>query len=184
MSLMDAPVYDERSEKRRVALYVSIGVGIALVIVLFFAGFLLGHGWLFTNLRAEHRVNTFFTALEAKDYPKAYGIYYNDADWQQHPQKYSGYPLPRFTEDWTSESPVKAPITSHHVDLSKTDGSGFWGTGIIVAVRVNLQDGMLPAKVGEMHSTLPGHKVFMYVDRSDGTMTWPAPHILQYASEY
>ncbi|MEO6923194.1 MAG: hypothetical protein ABI142_05160, partial [Bryocella sp.] len=83
-----------------------------------------------------------------------------------------------------SESPVKAPITSHKIDISKTDGSGFWGSGIIVAVRVNLQDGIPKAKPGEMHSTLPGHKVFMYVNRSDGSMTWPAPHMLQYASEY
>ena len=62
-----------------------------------------------------------------------------------------------------TESPVKAPITSHHVDISRTDGSGVFGTGIIVAVRVN----------GE-------HKVFMYVNKADGTMTWPAPHILEY----
>ncbi len=104
----------------------------------------------------------FYSAVEAKDYDKAYAIWYNDPDWQQHPQKYD-YTLQRFTEDWTTESPVKAAITSHHVDISKTDGTGAFGSGIIVAVRVN----------GD-------HKVFMWYDRKDGTLTEPAPHILEY----
>jgi hypothetical protein len=86
----------------------------------------------------------------------------NDADWQQHPQKYD-YTLKRFTEDWTTESPISVPITSHHVDISKTDGTGAFGTGIIVAVRVN----------GD-------HKLFMFYIRKDGTLTWPAPHELGY----
>ena len=163
MSLIDAPEYDERAERRKRSIFISIGVLVLLLVIIFFAGYISGHGWFFSNLPAEHRVNDFFKALEAKDYAKAYGIYNNDADWQQHPQKYSSYPLQRFTEDWTSASPVNAPITSHHVDISKTDGTGAFGTGIIVAVRLN----------GD-------HKIFMYVNRADGTMTWPAPHILVY----
>jgi hypothetical protein len=166
MSLMDAPAYDPRRDNRNRNLLIAGGGLVLLLVVLTIAGYLLGHGWLFSNLGAEHKVNNFFDALEAKDYSKAYGIYNNDADWQQHPEKYSGYPLKRFTEDWTIDSPVKAPIVSHHVDISKTDGSGNFGTGIIVAVRVN----------GD-------HKIFMYVTRADGTMTWPAPHELRYGSD-
>ena len=162
MTLLNAPEYDDRSEKRKRNLLIGTGILLALIAVTSVGGFLLGHGWFFSNLPAEHRVSTFFTALEAKDYSKAYGIYMNDAAWQQHPQKYE-YTLQRFTEDWTSESPVNAPITSHHVDISKTDGSGAFGTGIIVAVRVN----------GD-------HKVFMFYIRKDGTLTWPAPHELEY----
>ena len=52
---------------------------------------------------------------------------------------------------------------THHVDISKTDGKGVFGSGIIVAVRVN----------GD-------HKLFMWYERKDGTLTEPAPHILQY----
>jgi hypothetical protein len=163
MTLLNAPVYDERGENRKRNLLIGAGALIALVTVLFFGGFLLGHGWFFSNLPAEHKVNTFFDALEAKDYAKAYGIYYNDPAWQQHPQKYD-YTLQRFTEDWTTDSPVKGPIVNHHVDISKTDGSGTFGTGIIVAVRVN----------GD-------HKVFVYVIRKDGTLAWPAPHELEYS---
>jgi hypothetical protein len=163
MSLIDAPEYDERGERRKRTILISLGVAAVLLIILTLAGYVTGHGWLFSNLPAEHRVSSFFQALEARDYPKAFGIYNNDTDWQQHPQKYSGYPLNRFTEDWTTASPINSPITSHHVDISKTDGTGAFGTGIIVAVRVN----------GD-------NKVFMYVNRADGTMTWPAPHVLVY----
>ncbi len=162
MTLIDAPAYDPSRDRRNRNILIAVGVLILLAIVLALGGYVAGHGWFFTNLPAEHRVNDFFKALEAKDYAKAYGIYQNDPDWQQHPNKYS-YSLKRFTEDWTTDSPVNAPITSHHVDISKTDGSGTFGTGIIVAVRVN----------GD-------HKVFMYVNKADGTMTWPAPHILEY----
>jgi hypothetical protein len=162
MTLLNAPEYDDRGEKRKTGLLIGAGVLVALTVVICLGGFMMGHGWWFSNLPAEHKVSTFFTALEAKDFSKAYGIYMNDAEWQQHPQKYD-YTLKRFTEDWTTESPVKAAITSHHVDISKTDGTGAFGTGIIVATRVN----------GD-------HKLFMFYIRKDGTLTWPAPHELEY----
>ncbi len=162
MTLLNAPEYDARGENRRRNLLIGAGLLVALLVLTCLGGYVMGHGWFFSNLGAEHRVNQFFTALEAKDYPKAYGIYFNDADWQQHPQKYD-YTLQRFTEDWTTESPVKGPITSHQVDISKTDGTGAFGTGIIVASRVN----------GD-------HKIFMYYIRKDGTLAWPAPHELEY----
>ena len=163
MSLMDAPAYDPTRDNRRRDLIVGTIVTVLLLGILSFAGYVMGHGWLFTNLGYEHRVSTFFDALEAKDYTKAYAIYYNDPGWQQHPAKYSDYPLPRFVEDWTVDSPVHASITSHHIDISKTDGTGAFGTGVIVALRIN-----------------GNHKVFMYVNRADKTMTWPAPHELKY----
>jgi len=173
MSLMDAPQYDARGERRKMTILIASAAAVVLLGVLTLAGYILGHGWLFTNLGAEHRVDKFFTALEAKDYQAAYDIYTN-----HHPDP--SYPLARFTEDWTTHSPVNAPITSHKVDISKTDGTGMFGTGIIVATRVNLQDGVVPAAPGEGASTRPGHKLYMYVNRADGTMTWPAPHVLQY----
>jgi hypothetical protein len=161
MPLMDAPAYDPTHDRRMKALGIGI---VALVILSFlvgFGGFALGHGWFFTNLSAEHTVNRFYKALEAKDYNTAYAIYENDPNWQQHPDKF-GYPLKRFIDDWTTYSPVNAPITSHHVDVSKTDGTGRFGTGIIVGAHVN----------GD-------HKVFLYVNRADGTLS-ESPHDLQY----
>ena len=163
MTLLNAPVYDERKEKLKKTLLIASGATIALLILLTLAGFLLGHGWLFTNLPAEHDVNNFFTALEAKDYNKAFAIYNNDPNWQQHPDKFKDYPLDRFTEDWTTESPAGAPITRHQVVISKTDGSGTFGTGIIVLVQVN-----------------EGKKLFLYYIKHDCTLTYPAVHILEY----
>ncbi len=156
MSLLAAPEYNEKRENLKKNLLKWGASAVLALAVLSFAGFALGHGWLFSNLPIEHKVNTFFNALEARDYQKAYDIYTNG-----HPN--SGYPLKRFTEDWTTESPIGAPILSHHVDISKTDGSGTFGSGVIVAVHVNTS-----------------HKLFMFYDRRDGTLTEPAPHILQY----
>jgi hypothetical protein len=164
MTLMNAPAYDAR----RAALIRSLGIGLAslfaLLVVLTFAGFISGHGWLFSNLLTERRVDHFLTAVEQKDFNKAYGIYMNDDDWQQHPAKYSGYPLNRFTEDWTKYSPV-GPIHSHHVDKSVSDGSGTFGTTLLVAATINGNKNL---------------RLFIAVQRSDGTFTYPAPHIFEY----
>jgi len=156
MSLMDAPAYDPTRDNRRRNIFIGLAITVFLLFVLTLAGYVMGHGWLFSNLGYEHRVNQFFNDLEQKDYAAAYNLYTNN-------QPDSGYPLARFTDDWTAHFPVNGPILSHHVDISKTDGSGVFGTGVIVAVRVN-----------------GGHKVFMYVNRADKTMTWPAPHELEY----
>lgn len=163
MSLMDAPVYDERSAKRKQALLITLASVLVLLVVLTLLGYILGHGWLFTNLPAEHRVNAFYAALQDKDYARAYGIYNNDPGWQGHPDKYRSYPLSRFTEDWTRYSPVSGPITSHHVDVSRTDGTGTFGTGIIVGSTLNSDK-----------------RSFIYVDRADGTFVYPSPHIIEY----
>jgi len=162
---MDAPVYDPTHDNRVRALLIGCGVLIALLVVATLAGRLTGHGWLYSGLPAEHRVDKFFDALEAKDYNKAYGIYENDANWQQHPDKYAAdYPLKKFIEDWTTYSPVNGPITKHHVDVSGADGSGLLGTSVIVGVTVN-----------------NSQRVFVQYIRSDGTLTCcTTTHIIQY----
>ncbi len=163
MSLMDAPVYNETRENAKKKLLIGSALVFAALLLLTLLGYILGHGWLFTNLPTEHKVNNFFNALEAKDYGKAFDIYTNDPTAAQHPERHSEYPLARFTQDWTTDSPVNAPITSHHVDISRTDGSGTFGSGIIVAVRVN-----------------GNKKLFMYYLKKTGELTEPAPHILEY----
>ena len=157
MTLMNAPDYDPRRDMRNRNLLIAAGVLVALAIVIGMGGFVVGHGWFFSNLPAERRVGEFLTTLEAKDYVKAYGIWMNDPNWQQHPQKYD-YTLQRFTEDWTTESDW-GPIKSHHVDISKRTG-----TGVIVAVRVNDSP----------------KKMFMWYEKSSGTLTYPAPYNLEY----
>jgi hypothetical protein len=167
MSLLDAPVYDERKERTKKAVIIALLIAFVLLVVLTLAGFLSGHGWLFTDLPAEHKVDAFYTALEQKDYKKAYGIYNGDANWEQHPEKYAGYSLDRFTEDWTTASPVDGPIVSHHIDISKTDGSGTFGSGIIVAAHVS-------------SAQTKNKKVFIYYLKKSGELTYPSIHILEY----
>jgi hypothetical protein len=157
MTLLNAPAYDQRRENRNRNLIVGGVATLLLTAVLTVAGYLTGHGWLFNNLPAEHRIDRFLKDLEARDYPAAYALWMNDPAWQQHPQKYD-YTLKRFTEDWTTESDW-GPIRTHHVDISKRTG-----TGTIVAVTVNGSP----------------KKMFMWYERSNGTLTFPAPYHLQY----
>jgi len=164
MTLMNAPAFNAKRERLMKQLLIAAGVLVAVLVVATFAGFISGHGWLFSNIYTEHRVDQFLTAIEKGDYTKAYGIYQNDSDWQQHPDKYSGYPLQRFTEDWTRYSPV-GPIHSHHVDKSVSDGSGTFGTTLLVGSTINGNSNL---------------RLFIAVQRSDGTFTYPAPHIFTY----
>ncbi len=157
MTLLNAPEFNERREKRNRYLLLGSGVLVAVLALVTVSGYLLGHGWFFNNLAEEHRVSTFLSDLEAKDYGKAYGVWMNDPEWQQHPQKFD-YTLKRFTEDWTTASDW-GPIRTHHVDISKRSG-----TGTIVAVTVNGSP----------------KKMFMWYERSNGTLTYPAPYQLQY----
>jgi hypothetical protein len=85
MTLLNAPEYNGSRETRNRNLLIGAGALVVLVIVIGLGGFMLGHGWFFSNLPIEHKVDTFFSAIEAKDYNKAFTIYTNDPDWQQHP---------------------------------------------------------------------------------------------------
>ena len=150
MTLLNAPEFDEKKEKARRNLLITSGIVVVLLAIVAFAGFALGHGWFFLNLPAEHKVSNLLAAVQAKDYSRAYGIFYNDPDWQQHPDKYKDYPLQRFTEDFTTESDWKGPVNSYHVDFSKHDD-----TGVVVASTIN----------GTTNLTLK-------VQRSDGTISF------------
>ena len=156
MTLLNAPEFDGRREMRNRNLLIGTGVLIVLTVVIGLGGYVMGHGWFFSLLPVEHKINVFLNTLQDKDYAKAYGIWMNDPDWQQHPQKYD-YKLQRFTEDWTTASDW-GPITSHHVDISKRDGSG-----VIIAVRVNDSP----------------KKLFLWYEKKDGTLTY-SPHELEY----
>ncbi len=164
MTLLNAPAYDEQKANLNRNLLLGAVSLVVLLIVLTLAGFITGHGWLFSNLPVEHRVNEFLTDIEQQKFSEAYGIYVSDKNWQSTPDKYKSYPLDRFTDDWTRFSPV-GPIHSHHVDKSVTDGSGVFGTTVIVGSSLNGN---------------PDKRIFIPYQRSDGTLTYPAPHIFSY----
>jgi hypothetical protein len=125
MTLLNAPAYDRiRAKKRR-----SLQIG--AVVLCCVVGILVFLCW---NLPAEHRVNQFFTAVEAQDFPKAFGIWNNDPDWQEHTQRYAEarYPYGRFVVDWGNASDF-GRITSHKV-LHSTSG---YGNNTLLAVEIN-----------------------------------------------
>ena len=103
MTLLNAPEFDSRREKRNHSILIGAAVVVVLAIVIGLGGYIMGHGWFFSLLPVEHRINVFMNTLQDKDYAKAYGIWMNDPNWEQHPQKYD-YTLKRFTEDWTTAS--------------------------------------------------------------------------------
>jgi hypothetical protein len=158
MTLMNAPVFDAKKQKRRnFILFGSIALFFALVII-FFAGYFLGHGYFFSDLPAEWRVSSFFTALEKGDFAKAYGIKMADPNWQQHPDKFKDYTFNEFKEDWTTGASY-LPIKSHHVDISKRVGEGK-GASIVVMVRPN----------GMTKDQMKDHPLSVCVSVSDKTL--------------
>lgn len=122
MTLLDAAPYDpERARRRRnIIIYILIACAVA--------GFLVYHFW---NWREEHLVNQFFTAVEARDMPKAFGIWNNDPNWEKHPQKYSAYPYGRFLLDWGKSSDWGIIKTHKIVEVKSV------GNGVVLGVDVN-----------------------------------------------
>jgi hypothetical protein len=137
MTLLDAPKYDEAREKRHQVLLYS-GAGLLLVV---FIGWWLVAGrpvdwpWTWNNhLHGRAAVNSFLTAVEQNDLPRAYGVWTHDQNWQQHPNQNGAYPFARFQQDWSSSSPDNeyGAIQSHRVAASRT-----YGNSLLVAAFIN-----------------------------------------------
>jgi hypothetical protein len=124
MTLLDAPSYDPAKAQTRKRILIA---GLIAFVVLAVCV------WFFWNWPQEHRVNQFFAAIEAKDLPKAFGIWNHDPDWQQHTQQYASYSYGRFETDWGHSSDW-GDIKTHKIVMSKSVGSG-----VVVGVDVNGQ---------------------------------------------
>ncbi len=139
-TIFQAPQYDPAREKRRRNLIITVAVILAV---------LAGLYWMFRFWPQERRVDQFFTALEQKDYEKAYGIYMHDPDWKQHQDQYARYPFHDFYVDWGPGGDWGL-IRSHKIDGARKSGNG-------VVVQVTVNDRKVPAK--------------MWVDDKDKTLT-------------
>ena len=129
MALLDAKEYDPRPAQRRWRLVV-----IAIVVAI--AAFLVW--WFFRYYPEEQALNHFFEAIEHKDFDKAYGIYFADPNWKQHPEKYNQYPVSQFILDWGPSSEYGV-ITSHKIECAVEPPSKAYRspTGVIVVVSIN-----------------------------------------------
>ena len=122
MTLLDAPKYDAARARR------SRNIVIALFVVVILGAF---GTWWFWNWPEEHRVRTFLSAVQSGDPVKAYGLWTQDSEWQQHPERYKAYGFDRFQQDWGGGSKY-GQIRSYKFALSRS-----WGNGVIIGVDIN-----------------------------------------------
>src|ERR1700741_4286352 len=91
MTLLDAKEYHpEQEQKKRIKIISAIVFLLILALIVWWNRF-----W------PQKRVaDQFFSALQKQDFETAYGIYYADREWKQHPQNHSQYPFNEFRQDW------------------------------------------------------------------------------------
>ena len=124
MTIFEAKEYDPTVEKRR-RMYI-----IAALVLLVIAAFLVYHFW---DWREEHTVDKFLTAIEHKDFERAYAIWNADTNWKQHPQKYAGYNFGTFELDWGPTGEY-GEIRSHRIRSSITPKRA---SGVVVVSMIN-----------------------------------------------
>lgn len=123
-TLFEAPPYDPQRERRRNTI-IAVAIASVLVIALL--------GYLFRNLPYERVVDHFFDALEQKDFEKAYGIWFHDPDWKQHPAQHSNYSFHDFYVDWGPGG--EWGVIREHKIIGSAAPKG--GSGVVVVVKVN-----------------------------------------------
>lgn len=136
MTLLDAPTYN--AGRARLIRNSIIAALIAIVVI-------AAATWWFWDWPEEHRINKFFAAVEAKDFNKAYGMWNNDANWQQHPERYQPYNMDQFMKDWGPGSDYGV-IRSHQIVITKTVGNG-------VVMGVDINGGKTPLFLRVDHKT-------------------------------
>lgn len=124
MTIFQAKEYDPKLDQQK-KLY-----AICALVLVILLGFLVYHFW---NWREEHTVDKFLTAIEHKDFQKAYGVWNADPDWAQHPQKYSGYNYGTFELDWGPTGEY-GEIHSHRIRQSMTPRRS---SGVVVVAMIN-----------------------------------------------
>jgi hypothetical protein len=125
MTLMDAKEYDPARERRR-RLQISTAIFVVLALAIL--------AWNFRYWPEERIVDKFFDALQQKQYEVAYGIWFRDPGWQQHPKQYAQYPFNEFYQDW-GPGGEWGLIKNYKIYASGECPKG--GSGVVVEVLVN-----------------------------------------------
>jgi hypothetical protein len=133
MTLFESKPFDPvQARKRQIRIVVIVAIVAVLAIL----------AWNFRHYPEERQVDRFFAALKAQNYEKAYGIWNQDPDWRQHPQKYSNYSFQDFMKDW-GPGGEWGIIKSYRIDGSAVPKGGnattfdVGSSGIVVVVTVN-----------------------------------------------
>ncbi len=141
-SLFNAQPYDEAKVRRR-----RIWIAGAIVAIIAIAALL----WFNRYWPEEHRVEQFFTQLQAKNYEGAYAIWMNDPNWKQHPDKYKRYDFKAFYQDWGPGGEWGA-VNSYKIIAAQKPRPG--ASGVVVGVRVNDRKQLCSVRVEFKDKTL------------------------------
>jgi hypothetical protein len=124
-SLFGAPPYDEaRARRRRIWIACLVAAVVLIAALLWFNRF-----W-----PEERRTEQFFADLQAQNFQAAYGIWMNDPNWQQHPQKYQRYSFEKFYQDW---GPGGEWGAIHNYKVVAAQKPRPDSSGVVIGVRVN-----------------------------------------------
>jgi len=148
MTLLDAQVYDSVRARRR-------KIWIAVIVVLVLLGCWVAYH--LRDYRERAAVGRFFAAVQKQEYESAYGIWFNDSAWQQHPNKYPNYQYHDFYRDW-GPGGEWGLVKSYSVDCSLVPRGG---SGVIVQVTVNGR----------------AEHAFVWVQKVDGTLSFSPTEI-------
>jgi hypothetical protein len=110
--------------------------------------------WAFRFWPEEHVADRFFGALQRQDFETAYGIYFHDPGWKQHPQQYAQYPFNEFYRDW-GPGGEWGVIKDYKIEVSGNCPRA--GSGVVVQVIVNGRS----------------DRARIYVEKSDKTISTP-----------
>ncbi len=155
MTLLDAREYHPEKERRKRIRIISL---IVIVLVVAIAG------WLNRFWPQKRIADKFFSDLQGQKFEQAYGVYYADPDWKQHPQNHAQYPFNEFMQDWGPGSPWGVIKSFRIYGESNCPGGG---SGVVVDVIVNNRS---------EHAQL-------YVDKHDKTISTP-PCDLEFQSSF
>jgi hypothetical protein len=145
MTLLDAKEYnEERARKIKRRIIVSV---VVVLVVAFLA-------WWFRFWPEERIAGHFFDALQKQDYNTAYGIWFHDPDWRQHPDRHARYPFNEFYRDWGPGGDWGLIKTQKVYGASNCPGGG---SGIVVDIVVNDR----------------AHHAQIWVEKADRTLSFP-----------
>jgi hypothetical protein len=135
MTLIDAPQYDVRRERRNRNIRITALVVVILGLITL-GSWAVEVPWQVWHWPQDHRVNNFLASVQSGDFQKAYAQWNNDPDWQQHPDQYKNYDFAAFQKDWGPASDYGV-IKSHQIIVAKKVGNG-------VVMGVNINGGKTP----------------------------------------
>ena len=130
MTLLNAPAFDARRERRNRNLWIT-GLVVVILAAIIAGSWAVEVPWQVWHWRQTHRVNQFLGAVESGDFQKAFGIWTNDPNWQQHADQYKAYDFAAFQKDWGPASDYGV-IHSHNIIVAKRVGNG-----VVMGVTIN-----------------------------------------------